>query len=313
MGLKEIGGYFELERFSGSLYHEGALGLSCGRACIEYLLRQKNIKKIALPLFNCDVVAESCRAAGASIRYYRVGKDFKPAHIELMPDEWLYVVNFYGQLEEEYLLGLKEKFSRLIVDNSHAYFNRPLPAVDTLYTCRKFLGVPDGGFLYTDAPKAELQRDISYERMNFVLGRFEKGAGEFYAEASQNNDSFSGIPPKAMSALTENLLRAIDYESVKRKRSENYLHLHEALKDINLLKLRSVEAAYAYPLMLDNAAEIRKKLISEKIFVPTLWPNVLHDAPKGSAEYELTAKLLPLPCDQRYDAADMERIISFLK
>ena len=35
---KEIGGYLELERFSGSLYHDNALALSSGRACLAYLI-----------------------------------------------------------------------------------------------------------------------------------------------------------------------------------------------------------------------------------------------------------------------------------
>ncbi len=313
MAMKEIGGYFELEQFHGPMLHEGALALSCGRACIEYLLRQKNIKKVALPVFVCDVVAESCLAAGAEIRYYHIGPDFKPADVELQQNEWLYVVNFYGQLTYDDLKALKAKFSNIIVDNAQAYFDDPLSGVDTLYTCRKFFGVPDGGFLYTDAPAAELERDISYDRMDFVLGRFEKNAGEFYGRASENNDYFSGKPVKAMSRLTENLLHAIDYEYVKKVRSDNFNFLHEALKERNLLDIRPVQGAYAYPFMTENAAEIRKELIANKIFVPTLWPNVLSDAPEGSLEYALTAKILPLPCDQRYGHEEMERILSFLK
>ena len=32
---KEIGGYLELERFSGPMMHEDALALSSGRACLS--------------------------------------------------------------------------------------------------------------------------------------------------------------------------------------------------------------------------------------------------------------------------------------
>lgn len=311
--MKEIGGYFELEKFSGSMLHEGALPLSCGRACIEYLLEQKQIKKVALPVFLCDVVRESCLKAGAEISYYHIGADFMPKDLVLQDGEWLYVTDFYGQLSRSQLVSLHEQYPNMIVDNAQAYFKPPLEGVDTLYTCRKFFGVPDGGFLYTDAPERELERDLSFERMNFVLGRFEKSAGEFYSEASFNNDYFSSQEVKLMSKLTENLLHAIDYESVKKKRYDNFSYLHSHLKDLNLLDVHPVEGAFAYPLMLENGAEFRRKLIENKIFVPTLWPNVLDEAEKGSLEYKLAADVLPLPCDQRYSKEDMDVIISFFK
>ena len=38
---KEIGGYLELERFTGAMLHEGALALSSGRACLSYLIEQR--------------------------------------------------------------------------------------------------------------------------------------------------------------------------------------------------------------------------------------------------------------------------------
>lgn len=309
--MKEIGGYFELEKFSGPMLHDGALPLSCGRACVEYLLEQKQIKKVALPVFLCDVVRESCVKAGAEVSCYRIGADFMPLDLKLKEDEWLYVTDFYGQLSQSQLVSLHQKYPNMIVDNAQAYFKPPLKGVDTLYTCRKFFGVPDGGFLYTDAPERELPRDISFERMNFVLGRFEKSAGEFYYDASCNNDYFSSQNVKRMSALTENLLRAIDYDSVKKRRSENFMYLHSHLENLNLLHIHPVEGAFAYPLMLENGAECRRKLIENKIFVPTLWPNVLSDAEKDSLEYKLASDVLPLPCDQRYSQEDMDRIISF--
>lgn len=311
--MKEIGGYFELEKFSGPMLHEAALPLNCGRACIEYLIEQKQIKKIALPVFLCDVVRESCLKAGAEISYYSIGPDFMPVNLNPARGQWLYVTDFYGQLSQAQLVYLHQKYPNMIVDNAQAYFKPPLEGVDTLYTCRKFFGVPDGGFLYTDAPERELPTDISYDRMNFVLGRFEKNAGEFYSAASFNNDYFSSQPVKHMSVLTENLLRAIDYDSVKNKRSHNFSYLHKHLKDLNLLDIHPVDGAFAYPLMLENGAEYRKKLIQNKIFVPTLWPNVLNEAEKGSLEYKLAADVLPLPCDQRYTQEDMDIIISFFK
>ena len=70
---KEIGGYLELERFTGPMLHEKALALSSGRACLSYLIEQRKIRKIALPDFNCDIVeaAGPMRSKSGSIPWER--------------------------------------------------------------------------------------------------------------------------------------------------------------------------------------------------------------------------------------------------
>ena len=309
---KEIGGYLELERFTGSMLHEKALALSSGRACLSYLIEQRKIRKIALPDFNCDIVEAVCRAHEVKIRFYPVGADLRPKTLQTEEDEWLYLVNFYGQLSADELQRIAARVPRLIVDNAQAYFDLPLKGVDTLYTCRKFLGVPDGGFLYTEAPERTLPGDESRERMGFVLGRFERPAGEYFAAAAQNNDDLS-MEPKSMSELTKNLLHAVDYDRVKTKRTENFRLLHEGLGSVNGLNLRMTEGAYAYPLMLPEGQKIRKKLIEQKIFVPMLWPNVPEQQPADSEACRLAEQILPLPCDQRYGAEEMTFIIKAVR
>ncbi len=332
----EIGGYLELERFGGSLLHERAFALESGRACLAWLIEQKKIRRIALPDFLCDVVAEVCRAEGTEIRKYAIGEDLMPQDVHHEPGESFYLVNFYGQLAPEDITGYRTKADHLIVDNAQAYFTPPVPGIDTLYTCRKFLGVPDGGFLYTDLlPKAYVEsnlslpsseeesfssgsfpgqpeRGASLERMRFVLGRFEQSAGAFFDEASHNNDSLP-LKPRRMSVLTENLLRAVDYTRVQEQRTENFLRLHEALGGINHLPLRVPEGPYAYPLMLEDGPACRQALIAQKIFVPQLWPNVVKEQPAGSTARKLAENILPLPCDQRYGKEEMEYIIACVR
>ena len=54
-----------------------------------------------------------------------------------------------------------------------------------------------------------------------------------------------------------------------------------------------------------------KSLSEYKLNVPTLWPNVLDL--EDSLEKDFAENILPLPCDQRYDAEDMEMIIKQLR
>lgn len=311
--MKEIGGYIELEQYKRKMLHEGAIALNCGRNALAYIIQARKIRKIALPYFMCHSVINLCKRLDVEIRFYHIGENFLPKDVDLMESEWLYLTDFYGQLLREDICRISGLYQRVIVDYAQAYFEMPLNGVDSLYTCRKFLGVPDGAFLYTDARlEKELPQDESFERMHFLLGRYERTASEFYREYVKNNELFETAPIMRMSRLTENLLRAIDYEQIKDIRTANYDYLAKRLGQINLLHLNHAEGAFAYPFFMENGDEVRKKLIAHKIYVPTLWPNVLEDIPETFYEYQLAKNILPLPCDQRYDEADMEYICKLI-
>ena len=73
------------------------------------------------------------------------------------------------------------------MDHTHAFFQHPLPGVDTLYSCRKFFGLSDGAYLSTDATLTTgKEQDVSAERMGHILGRFEKDAGTYYQKMLDN-------------------------------------------------------------------------------------------------------------------------------
>ena len=306
----EIGGYLELDKHSGSIYHEEAVALNCGRACLEYLIRAKKITKLYIPYFCCDSVLSPCVRCGIEYEYYHIDQNFHPIFNKaLKENEWLYVVNYYGQLTNEEIKGYQEKYKRVIADYAQSFFQMPPSGIDTIYTCRKFFGVSDGGFLYTDKSLGELAQDESYERIHFVLGRFERGAQEFYEEAANNNDIFDHEPMKAMSKLTENLLRSLDYDMICQKRTENFAFLNAQLGEKNELSPTNPVGAYMYPFYIKNGAELRKKLQKEKIYIPTLWPDVFGVCTEKDIEFDYAKNILPIPVDQRYDKETMSYLV----
>lgn len=313
--MKEYGGYIEIENNYGHMLHEDAVALNCGRNALEYLCEAKRIKKLYLPYFLCSSVPNLCKKIGVEFECYPINEDFKPIFQQKLDgDEWLYVVNFYGQLENDYLHSLKQAYDRIIVDNAQSYFQPPVNGVDTLYTCRKYFGVADGAFLYTNTRlDREIPRDESFERMHFLLGRYERSANEFYGEYVANNKLFATEPVEKMSRLTENLLRGINYKKVAQQRQENFDYLDVALKNINELKLKSVYGAFMYPLLIKDGVAIRKTLQKEKIYIPTLWPNVIEECEPNSLEYRYAADILPIPIDQRYDKEDMKYLVEVIK
>lgn len=313
--MKEYGGYIEFENYHGNILHDGAISLNCGRNALAYLCEAKRIKKLYLPYFLCSSVPNLCNKIGVEYGCYHINEKFEPVFNQALgEDEWLYIVNFYGQLDNDYLVEWKRKCGRVIVDNAQSYFQMPVEGIDTLYTCRKYFGVTDGAFLYTDTELSrEISQDESFERMHFLLGRFERSANEFYSEYVANNKLFATEPVKQMSRLTENLLRGIDYASVAKRRQENFEFLNTELRNINELKLKSVNGAFMYPLLLQNGAAVRKELQKEKIYIPTLWPNVLEECPKDSLEYHYAANILPIPVDQRYGIKDIKYLVEVIK
>lgn len=306
--MREIGGYIELDTYTGKMLHENAVKLNCGRNALAYVLKARQIKKLWMPKFMCDSCDKVLADYGVDVHFYSVDMNFRP-QIDACQD-WIYVVNFYGQLSNEYLASLGKK---VIVDNAQAYFRQPVSGVDTLYTCRKFFGVPDGALLYTDQRIEVTEQDESFSRMRFLLGRYERTAGEFYAEYVENNRIFNTESIKRMSRLTDNLLHGLDYEAIQARRTQNFSCLHELLSDSNQLSLVVPEGAFMYPYYVENGAKLRKKLQEEKIFIPTLWPAVLNRCNEGEIEYQMAMNILPIPVDQRYTAREMTQIVDKIK
>lgn len=312
--MKEIGGYIELDTCRHAMLHDDAILLNCGRNALAYLLEARGIKKLYLPYFLCDSVANVCKKYGVEVAFYHIGENWLPKDLVIDGDAWLYIVNFYGQMTREDLARLADAYRNIIIDNAQAYFDAPLANVDTLYTCRKFFGVSDGAVLYTNSKlERSLDIDESFNRIHYVLGRYERTASEFYEEASKNNDIFDNEPIKEMSRLTKNLLRSIDYEYVKQIRTNNFAYLHEKLRTVNKLNVRLIEGAFMYPLLIDDGMKIRKQLQQMKIYIPTLWPNVLEECEPDTLEYKFAAEILPIPVDQRYGIEDMEYLVEVIR
>lgn len=316
---KEIGGYFELESFDGRSYHEGGIALNSGRGCLSYLTELRNIQTIWIPDYMCDSVKNCFERDGVSVQEYSVTADFLPLYSDIAfeANSWFYLMDYYGTLKKE-AVDQAYSFSQghLIVDETQSYYQQPWENADTLYTCRKWFGVSDGAYLFTkdnEQLSRALPVDYSYSRMEYMLGRFERSANEFFEQSQANNSYFDDQPAKVMSRITSNLLKAINYQAVEERRLNNWRILHDSLSDVNKLKLQNPQLApFMYPFLVENTSEVRSKLASMKIYVPTLWPNAAQKE-DGSVACNFAKNILPLPIDQRYDEEDMNRVLEALR
>lgn len=313
--MKEIGGYFELDQLANKPYHHDMIELNTGRNALAYLIKAKSIKKVYIPYYLCDSVSGLLDRLLIDYEGYSIDKNFNPLFDKKLKNgEYLYVVNYFGQISNDVILALKERYGRIIVDNTQSFFQKPIQGIDTIYSLRKYFGLPDGAYLSTDRIlKEELEEEKSGHRMNHILGRFEGEASTYYNDFRRNDESFKTLPLKKLSRISRNILGAIDYEAVRLRRNKNFQFLNKSLSASNHLNISVPEGPFAYPYYAENGTEIRKKLARKKIYIPTLWPNVLQDNDEKSIEYDYTANILPLPCDQRYEKDDMKYIVEEMR
>jgi len=310
-----IGGYFELELRQGEHYHKNALRLNTARNCFEYILLARKYNKVYIPYYTCEVLLQPLQKYHIQYEFYSINKEMEPIGIKsLLSNEAFLYTNYYG-LKQDCVVKLASYLgNQLIVDNAQAFFAPRITSIDTFYSPRKFFGVPDGGYLYTDCVlNQELTQDKSYDRMQHLLQRVDASAEYGYCSFRQNDASLNGNPIREMSKLTLLLLCNIDYGYIKKRRRANYSFLHKKLKNSNLLHVDLLpdEVPMVYPYYSSDKA-LKKRLIDNKIYVATYWPNVLDWCEKGAWEQKLVDQCLALPIDQRYDANDMKKIIDHI-
>ena len=311
-----IGGYLSLELSAGGHpFHGDAIGLNSARNCFEYMLLAKGYKRVHLPIYTCEAMFEAPQKLGVDICFYGVGPNLVPLDLpELGPGEAFVYTNYFG-LKQSCVERMYKQFGeRLIVDNAQAFYAPALPGVDTLYSPRKFFGVPDGGYLYTDKKiSTRFPQSDSTNRFQHLIKRIESGPEAGYADFREAEKTLDNGPVQTMSRLTESLLGAIDYRRAARIRRENYRLLHEALQESNLIRplMDSQAVPMVYPFLTDDPS-LRQRLIANRVFVATYWPNVKQSATPGTTEYELADRLIPLPVDQRYGPDEMSTILKII-
>ncbi len=297
-------------------FHADAIKLNTGRNCLELILRCRKYHRIYLPYYSCDVLLEPLHKLHIDYRFYHINERWeKVDDIQLGNEEALLYINYFG-LKKPYVKKLSADYGKqLIIDNTQAFFDPPIKSIDTFYSCRKFFGVSDGAYLYTDADIPEdLEQDISYDRMTFLTKRIDLGAEAGYKDFRDMSRVLSNQPVRRMSKLTERLMQAINYEDVSQRRQSNFIFLQDALYDDNRLHLSPLkgETPMIYPY-ISRKEGLRDYLISQKVFVALYWPNVLKWCQTTDKDHFMAKNICSLPCDQRYEEKDMQHMVNLIK
>lgn len=308
--MKAIGGYFELECGREPLYYQDGIYLNICRSALRYLIRALGIKKIHVPVFTCHVVNDSILQEGCKIETYRLNRSMMPDK-EFPLEDYIIYNNYFGVIGNN-VKELALHYPNLIVDNAQAFYSQPKSRA-TVYSPRKFFGLPDGGILRgEDIPTLNIEQGHSFEVSSHLLKRIDFGAQAAYADFTLNDNALEQYHLEQISNLTLTLMGNIDYELVKKKRLDNFNMLHQFLSTDFFISMAEDDVPLVYPLLVKDGNAVREKLIKNQIFCARYWPNVFNDTNPSELEYELTTNLIHLPIDQRYGIEDMNRIIGII-
>ena len=314
MKADAIGGYFELELKHGVSYHPDAICLNSARNCFEHILRVRKWKRVFLPYYSCEALLQPVKHQNIQVVFYHIDWKLEPVSLPILRDDdaFLYI-NYFG-LKEDTVKKLAYKYrEHLIVDNSQAFYSPRITGIDTFYSPRKYFGVPDGGYLYSDivADYPIITDTSSVERMMHLCKRIEKDAESGYQLFRNAERELDKAPIMRMSNLTHRILSSIDYKECASIRRDNFIYLASHLSSHNLLNisLGPKDVPMVYPLLLN--ASIRQQLYDKRIYVATYWDSV-KGLPDSMVESILSRNMVPLPIDQRYSRKEMDFIIRTL-
>lgn len=308
-----IGGYMEFETYDGTEKYPELVPLNVARNSIRYLCKTKGYKMFYVPYFLGWSIFDLLNDDGIPYECYSLKDDLTPNfHRTLKSEECLFIVNFFGQISNLKLMSMKECYGNILIDNTQAFFQPPIKGIDTFYTCHKYFGVPDGAYLNTEIRLESLEADTSYERFKYLIGRYELGANAFYKTCLQEDDNLRYLNLKEMSKLTHNILRSLDYDIIEKIRKENFEYLDSRLGKYNEWKDLTT-GTFMYPLLIKDDDRLRNALISNHVYVPRFWKNVIGIVTENSFENFLIHNLLPLPMDHRYGINDMRRIVALIE
>lgn len=305
-----MGGYFGLELPSGAgEYYSGAYSYQSGRAAFLALLQTHRPRLVWMPWYICDSMLEPLYMAGVEIARYSIDDALNiKGDITLQKGQWLLYVNYFGLCDAQ-VESVLARFprERIVIDSSQAFFSPPRACLANIYSPRKYFGVPDGGYLMTDLSMSvpDKEDEGSVGRSSHLIKRLAGEPESGYADFGQAEAGLSGQKPSRMSQLTRRLLESVDYGSVLLRRKDNFAILHDRLGEFNRFPFSGKSnAPLCYPFVGATSA-LRQRLIEKRIFMPTYWPGVSHENHDAQM---LAQNILPLPCDQRYCMADMNRL-----
>ena len=311
--METMGAHFSAIIESKENLPPGDRSYESARSGLYALLISTGALRIHVPNYICEAILDAAYAAGVNAIAYEINENFEfVGELELQPLDLVLLVDYFGLTEDAVYRQLERlPKTRVIVDCSQAYFQKPFDCLATIYSPRKFIPVADGGFVNTKlALECEASdENASLERYGYLLKRIStepESSRDAYLRAE---DSLKSIALKSMSLFSRSIAASADHAFITSRRSANF-KLLSTLASINKLDFPiGNQTPLCYPLMVKNAAELRENLKGKRVFTPKYWPNLI---PLSEFERLLVEDTVYLPVDHRYGDEHMLYMVDLI-
>ncbi len=298
-----------------------------GRVALKAILKElKDLHTVAMPSWCCDSMIKPFSEAGMEVRFYPVYWDSGLIQEPVFDCDILFLTDYFGYSGEAADLGGYKGV--VIRDVTHSIFSKTYSDADYYFgSLRKWCGVWTGGYAWAGdrhelAPGSARDQGYVYLRdramglkYSYILGVAETPADmkrEFlndFNEAEEILESVDIVPAQKRDVW---LASKLDIDLIRSKRRSNAEVLRNAFSDWLIFpELRQGDCPLFVPVLVPDGKRdaLSRYLIDREIYCPIHWPvseyHQLDDRTKYIYENELS-----LICDQRYQEADMLRIIA---
>ncbi len=316
-----------------SRYADKALWLSSARAGIYYLVETLRPGTVWMPSYLCVTMIESIAHRNSIIRFYPVDGALSLSDLawlkQVRMGDIACVIDYFGYHSPiEMKRAVRAAGAWVLEDACQALMTDGLgeEADYLLFSPRKFLGVPDGGvlvplngdsFAKVVLDEAPARWWLTMFGASLLRREFDRRGGDStdrrWFELFREADANAPQGAFAISSLSKALLfEAFDYDSIAERRRANYRVLWQRLAPIALLPVINSEVVpLGFVIRLKTREErdrIRHQLIAQNIYPPVHWPIHKVVPERFVDSHRLCDTIMTLPCDQRYDESDMQRV-----
>ncbi len=250
-------------------------------------------KTFLLPSYLCHTVIQPFRELGLKFKFYKVTENLKVdlnyLKSVISPDiEGILFIHYFGFKQEseflELIMELRDKGVKVIEDLSQALLTENIGQYGdySLTSFRKFLPVPDGGYLksiYHNISKSDLKQGYNEFWGRRLLGLIYKdlyisnniGKKDFFlinfSEAEKAYDTHIEIT--SISDYSRKIIRKFDFQNIKKQRRINFQFLLEKLKHVPGISLpydhlpENVCPA-GFPIITQKRDLLKEKFIKER-------------------------------------------------
>lgn len=349
MVIKEIGSEFDwqsnepfqTERQTNRFDCENIFYFRSGRDALKAIARACTPKTttVLLPALSCESMVSPFLMNGYDVLFYKLNPDYTIDQKDLeskMQKGCLFLYMAYFGIEpinSQTLKAIKERFSAVLIEdrtqNALHEIQQPVVADFIVISVRKWLAIPDGGFLVSQEPI-----EIGAEKEGFFAATRERAMklkSEYLKKGDQNKkEQFRSLLNQAndvldqsekafaMAADSRSKIRAIDFERILKDRQNNVHILKQGLYalayqgKISFITNQPELSTLYFPILVNNRDFVQGELAKAGIYCPVIWP--VPKLAKGICSVaDMTAdNMLALPCDQRYGESEMKFIIEKL-